>query len=242
MTISGFSGPECREARQLLGVYVVGAIDPADRAIVDDHLGECAACRDELAGLAGLPAMLSRVPEADVERLISGITDLPERADPPPELLNSLLRKVSARRRTRMWRGAVAVAASAVLAAGAATAVSQLTDSHNAQPAGTHVASAMNPVTHVAAVVDYTQTPWHSTDMRVQVSGIAPGTTCQFWVLGSHGSRTQAGYWTIGTGYAAADHWYTAAAPVQPGSVGHFEITNSTGKVLVNIPASPRAG
>ncbi len=43
MTISGFSGPACREMRQLLGVYVVGAIDPAERALVDDHLGECAA-------------------------------------------------------------------------------------------------------------------------------------------------------------------------------------------------------
>ena len=32
MTISGISGPACREIRQLLGVYVVGAIDPAERA------------------------------------------------------------------------------------------------------------------------------------------------------------------------------------------------------------------
>ena len=69
MTMSGFSGPACREIRQLLGVYVVGAIDPAERAIVDEHLGECQLCRDELAGLAGLPAMLSRVPAADVEWL-----------------------------------------------------------------------------------------------------------------------------------------------------------------------------
>jgi len=67
MTISEFSGPACREMRQLLGVYVVGAIDPAERAMVDEHLGQCAACRDEIAGLAGLPAMLSRVPAADVE-------------------------------------------------------------------------------------------------------------------------------------------------------------------------------
>ena len=69
MTVNGFSGPECREMRQLLGVYVVGAIDPAERTMVDEHLGHCADCRDELAGLAGLPAMLSRVPAADVERL-----------------------------------------------------------------------------------------------------------------------------------------------------------------------------
>ena len=82
MTVSGFSVPDCREVRQLLGVYVVGAIDPSERPIVDGHLGECAACRDELAGLAGLPAMLSRVPATDVERLAAGIIDLPEGAEP----------------------------------------------------------------------------------------------------------------------------------------------------------------
>ena len=45
-----------------LGVYVLGAIDPADRALVEAHLTTCRDCRDELAGLAGLPALLSRVP------------------------------------------------------------------------------------------------------------------------------------------------------------------------------------
>ncbi len=39
MTNSGSSGPACRDVRQLLGVYVVGAIDPAERSVVDEHLG-----------------------------------------------------------------------------------------------------------------------------------------------------------------------------------------------------------
>src|SRR5271169_6445016 len=103
MTISGFNGPACREMRQLLGVYVVGAIDPAERAKVDDHLRHCAECRDELAGLAGLPAMLSRVPAADVEQLSLAPSGLPEMAEPSADMLNSLLRRVTARRRSRMW-------------------------------------------------------------------------------------------------------------------------------------------
>ena len=45
----------CGDIRLALGVYVVGAIDPAERSIVDAHLSHCAACREELAGLAGLP-------------------------------------------------------------------------------------------------------------------------------------------------------------------------------------------
>ena len=52
---------DCAEARLSLGVYVLGAIDPAERALVDSHLAGCRDCRDELAGLAGIPALLSRV-------------------------------------------------------------------------------------------------------------------------------------------------------------------------------------
>jgi anti-sigma-K factor RskA len=237
MTMSGFSGPACREMRQLLGVYVVGAIDPAERARVDDHLRHCAECRDELAGLAGLPAMLSRVPAGDVEQLSLAPSGLPEMAEPPAEMLNSLLRRVSVKRRSRLWRGAVAVAASAVLAAGAATAVSQLTTgSSGGQVSATReVASGTNAATGVAAVVDYTTTPWHSTAMRVQVSGIKPGTTCQFWIIGKDGP-VYAGSWTVHPSYGQPA-WYPVSSPASEASVHGFEITTA-GKVLVNIPAS----
>jgi hypothetical protein len=41
-------------------VYVTGAIAPADRPVVLRHLASCERCRDELAGLAGLPGLLRR--------------------------------------------------------------------------------------------------------------------------------------------------------------------------------------
>ena len=40
---------------------MLGAIDPAERALVEAHLATCRDCRDELAGLAALPALLARV-------------------------------------------------------------------------------------------------------------------------------------------------------------------------------------
>jgi hypothetical protein len=234
MTISGISGPACREIRQLLGVYVVGAIDPAERPIVDEHLGQCASCRDELAGLAGLPAMLSRVPAADVEQLALAPSGLPEMAEPSAELLNSLLRRVSVKRRSRVWRGAVAVAASAAIAAGVATAATQLGGSPVASRAN-EVAIAANAQTHVAAVVDYAATPWASTAMRVQVSGIKTGTRCQFWVVGKNG-RVYAGAWTVRPSYGQRP-WYSVSSSVPASAVHSFQIT-SAGKVLVTIPAS----
>ena len=229
MTISEYSSPACREIRPLLGVYVVGAIDPAERVIVDEHLSQCPQCRDELAGLAGLPAMLSRVPAADVERLSGEPSGLPEMAEPSAELLNSLLRKVTAKRRSRLWRGAVAVAASAAIAAGAATAATELTKA----PVAVHdIARGANAHTNVAAVVDYAPTPWGTTSMRVQVSGIPPGTHCEFMING----RTHASSWTVRAPYGQTA-WYTVSSRVPVSAVHSFQIT-SAGKLLVNIPAT----
>jgi anti-sigma factor RsiW len=58
---SGSGAAECAKVREELGVYVVGAIEPADRARLRGHLASCPRCRDELAGLAGLPGMLRRI-------------------------------------------------------------------------------------------------------------------------------------------------------------------------------------
>ena len=48
---------ECAGIRSQLGVYLTGAIAPADREAVVRHLAGCEDCR---AGLAGLPALLRR--------------------------------------------------------------------------------------------------------------------------------------------------------------------------------------
>ncbi|WP_173098444.1 anti-sigma factor family protein [Actinomadura verrucosospora] len=88
----------CADVRTALGVYVVGAIDPAERGRVEAHLAGCPACRDELAGLAGLPALLGRVEEAQLAQVAG--TAGPDRAEPPdPEFLDSLLARASEQRR-----------------------------------------------------------------------------------------------------------------------------------------------
>jgi len=73
---------DCSEARLSLGVYVLGAIDPAERALVDSHLAGCRECRDELAGLAGLPALLARV--GTEEALALAAADGPGAPGAPP--------------------------------------------------------------------------------------------------------------------------------------------------------------
>ncbi|WP_460363856.1 zf-HC2 domain-containing protein, partial [Actinocorallia lasiicapitis] len=83
----------CHDARLHLGVYVLGAIDPADRTPLERHLAGCPACRDELAGLAALPALLGRVTEPQ----------LTEAAPPGDDhLLTALLARAQAEHRRRL--------------------------------------------------------------------------------------------------------------------------------------------
>lgn len=232
----GFGPPGCRDIRHLLGVYVLGAIDPAERPVVDGHLAGCRACRDELAGLAPLPAMLSRVPAADVEQ-ISRAPAAARGAPPPRQLLDSLLGRVAARRRSRLRRGVLGIAAAALVAAGGTAAAVELAQpaSRPVAAAGAEVARAASSATGVRAVVDYAATPWDGITMRVQVSGLPSGTTCDFYVVGTDG-RAYAGEWTVQGSYGDRA-WYPAASPAPAGSVRGFQLTTTGGKLLVSIPA-----
>jgi anti-sigma-K factor RskA len=228
--MTDMGSPGCREIRQLLGVYVVGAIDPAERAIVDGHLTVCSECRAELGGLAGLPALLSRVPVADAERMVTGGfgDDL---AEPPAELLSGLLRRVSTRRRNRRWRSALALAAAVAIAAGGTATVVSAHEGAERPAVTQDVAKAANG--QVTALVRYSATPWGGTAYRVAVRGIPTGTTCKFWVESGDNHWSVAGTWTVGPGWG--EHWYSMSSAVAQGSVHGFQIT-AGGKTVINIP------
>src|SRR5262249_34315969 len=101
----------CRELRHALGVYVLGAIEPSERAQVDEHLATCAECREELASLAGLPALLRRVPTAEAERLaVADQADSATDETPTDNLLPALLARTTQARRGRPSRGLAAAA------------------------------------------------------------------------------------------------------------------------------------
>jgi hypothetical protein len=227
---------DCGEIRYALGVYVVGAIDPAERAIVDAHLSHCQECREELAGLAGLPALLGRVPKQDAERLALGTEELEE---PPAELLDSLLAQVTARRRARRWRGITAAAAAAVIAVGGGI-VGGAVIGHNHDNAstanGSYLVQGTDAATHVTAAVYYGPEPGGSgTAMRVEVSGIRSGTHCVFWVTNASGQHLKAGNWTVSNGQYGK--WYPAKASVSVANVRGFDITGPNGTQLVTIRA-----
>jgi anti-sigma factor RsiW len=103
-----------RSPRQELGVYLLGAIEPAQRALVERHLTACPRCRAELAGLAGLPSLLRRVPVGEALRLAPDVAA----ALVPSPSLTALARRVSGIRR-RKWCLTAATASIAGFAAAA---------------------------------------------------------------------------------------------------------------------------
>ena len=225
------SDPSCRTYRELLGVYVVGAIEPAERAEVDAHLAQCYECREELAGLALLPALLHRVPLEEAERIAAG--DSPaSQEDPAPDILASLLRKAGARRRTRRLRAAFTTAAAVLIAAGGATAVSQaLSPAQHVHQVAFDVAAAHRG--GVEVTVHYKRTSW-GTGMWVRASGLREWTHCRFWVVAKDGSRTLAGGWIVGP---RGDRlWYPVGSSVPEHTVMGFVLTSGA-RTLVTIPA-----
>lgn len=243
---------DCSEARLSLGVYVLGAIDPAERALVDSHLASCRDCRDELAGLAGLPALLSRVSAAEAIALAesgpggpggAGSPPVSEAAAdeegtaqeaegaPPRELLATVIDLTAARRRRRRLRDAVlGVAAALIIAAGVFGGLRL-----GSSPSQAPQASAQFPgpasgpwqtVTgrsqDMTATVQYRAMGW-GTQLAAKVTGIPVGTACQMWVIGPDGSRTLAASWVVDNNEGKV--WYPASAAVSAGGVHAFEIT-----------------
>jgi anti-sigma factor RsiW len=222
---------DCGDIRHALGVYVVGAIDPAERSVVDAHLSQCLNCREELAGLAGLPALLGRVPLADAERLALGDEELEEA---PAELLDALLGQVSARRRARRWRVIAAAAAAAIIAVGGGGLAGGILMSHRPSTPS-YLARGSDSATHVSAAV-YLSPAASGTKMQVQVMGIPNGTHCQFWATTTDGRHLLVGGWTVNG--SKSGNWYNASTTAAISQLRSFDVSGAKGKILVWIAAS----
>jgi predicted anti-sigma-YlaC factor YlaD len=222
---------QCAQVRQELGVYLLGAIEPAQRALVERHLAACPRCRAELAGLAGLPSLLRRVPAGEALQLAP---DVAAALTPSPSL-TALARRVS-RVRRRNW--CLTAVAAAIAGFAAATGLHALYPAATRAPAAAAprwavTADGTNQGTGAWAAVRYTSLPW-GTEMEVQVTGIAAGTRCQLVVAGPRGQDVTAGGWTIAAGHPAA--WYPASVPFQAASVRDFMVSTG-GKILVTVRA-----
>jgi hypothetical protein len=203
---------------------------------IDAHLTTCRDCRDELAGLASLPALLARVSPEELDRIAEGEASSDEHA--PPELAGTVLDLTAAHRRRSRWRwyGAAAAAVVAIVVGmigGMAAAAGRGTTF--AYPPGSgkwQNVQASSPVTGATAMVSYAKEHW-GTALAAEVDGIPRDTTCQMYVVYADGSRAYAMAWTTADDEGTV--YYSGSVPADKESIAGFQIT-AGGKTLVSVP------
>jgi hypothetical protein len=229
----------CAQARRSLGVYVLGALDIAERDLTAEHLLTCEECQGQVADLAGLPEFLSRLDAAEAGRACAGDSaDMADAGAASGHLPGAVLELVRARRRRNWWRG---LAAAAVIAAIAAALFGSSLGS--AGPArvtivplpagggGWHTVQAASRITGVSATIIYAQQLW-GTSVEVLTDRIPPGATCQLWAVHPGGTRTLAAAWTNARDEGHV--WYAGSVPSSAGAVAKFEIT-ADGKIILTV-------
>ena len=213
----------CSDATVALGAYVVGALDPRERADVEAHLAHCPACRDELAQLAPLPGLMSRL---SIEEAVSG---------PPPvddAMLERLLVAASRDRRVASHRRWLAAAAAvAVLAIGTTAGVVL----HNSMTA-THwqrVTATAGKV-HIAVDVEPGDT---GTALKLWLRGVPAGERCRLVAIADDGSRDTAGSWEATYSGTATIRGITS---IERSHLSRLAIETYDGTILVSA-AVPRS-
>jgi hypothetical protein len=181
--------------------YVLGALSPSDRREFEEHLRGCAECAADVAALAGVPGLLSRISREDGFALL----DAPTTDTIPEEVPTTLLPRLelAARRDRRRRRvGTWALVAGAAAAGVAGTiAVPQLL----AQPADT-VSAELEPVIDIPLTADVELTAAEAGTLLEMTcsypygSGDGKERSYDLFVIDAAGEEQRVSTWTSRTG------------------------------------------
>ena len=222
--------------------YVLGSLDVEERRQYEAHLSTCAECREAVAQLSGMPALLALLDPDEAAALDEASPELPS---PPPELLDSLLAKVSwrdRRRRRLSWTMAAATAAAA------AVVIAVLVGIHPSSS----VPSGAPPATSTSALT-MTRVAPNSINATVSLISQGSGTriemTCTYpnesedsdqhdnnvdklamVVVGRDGSRAQLATWMAPPGVTVRPVGLT---PMRTDQIAAVQIVSDDGDVLL---------
>lgn len=187
--------------------YILGSLSATDRREFEAHITDCPACRQAVAELSGIPAMLSQLDRNDIAA-INATDQPPAISQLPPALLPSLLAAVRARRRrTRVLTWTASAAAAAMLTIGVLVGVHD-TFPTSAPPQATVPALTMNQVgtTLLASTVSLSGHQW-GTNIALKFVCLAPPDahhdTVALVVVGRDGSQTRLATWVAIPGHTA---------------------------------------
>jgi hypothetical protein len=202
--------------------YVLGALPASERVEFEAHLATCEDCRQTVAGLAGIPGLLSRVSPADL-------------ADPmpvPDTLVPGLLRAVRrSGRRRRLVVGMLSAAAVLFAVAGTAAVVNRNDNRPGVAPTTAMTAVVDSPVTASVSLVGH---HW----------GTEVTMTCRYsdtseWsrpydlvAVDDQGTSYDLATWVVGPGKTAS---ISGSVPVQPDHIDRLEIRLASGEPILRL-------
>lgn len=201
--------------RTSLGAYLLGALDPAERARVQEHLATCTACGAELASLAGLPGLLARLDPADLND-----------PDPDPGVLARTLAALVRRRRRTRRRVALAVAA------GSLAALVPVAVAVTAGPPAGRVVTATDQGTGTTGSFALHPRSW-GTSVDVRINHVPYGAVCRLVAVDRQGVREVIGSWSAGYRGEAV---VTVASALPVRRLAALEVVTTDGARLLRAP------
>lgn len=215
--------------------YVLGSLSATERREYEAHLQTCDRCRQAVAQLSGMPALLGLL-DADELPELTATTAEPQLR---PEVLESVLAKVQwRRRRSRLVTSAVVGVAAAVLAVGAVAVVRPAVFG-----AGSSETQAQQlPMNHVAptpfnATIALSSYAWGTRiDMACSYGdwssgGPTPPSNLGMVVVGRDGSRDQIATWL---GMSGATALPSGNTPMPMDKIAAVQLVSAdNGKVLL---------
>ena len=187
--------------------YLLGSLSSADRREFEAHMADCPSCREAVAQLSGMPALLSRLDRSEVAAINESdhTIGLPEMS---PGLLPSLLATVRwRRRRTRLMTWTAAAAAAAVLTIAVFVSVAgNSTTSLPPQATASALPMAQVGTTLLASTVSLSGQQW-GTHIVLKFVCTAPvdahHDTVALVVVGRDGSQSRLATWVAIPGHSA---------------------------------------
>jgi len=187
--------------------YVLGSLSTSDRREFEAHMASCPACREAVADLSGVPALLSQLDGEEVAAMDESGRTSSATPDVSPDLLPSLLATVRwRRRRTRVATWVASAAAAVVLGIGVFVGVQGFTSAPAPQVTASSQPMAQVGTNLLASTVQLSSQHW-GTSINLQCVCLAPinahHDTLAMVVVGRDGSQTRLATWVAEPGHTA---------------------------------------
>ncbi len=214
----------CRDGGTDLGAYVLGALDPGERARMDEHVRDCPTCAAELAEFRVLPGLLDKVDPEDLRSApVAPSPDLFDRVSAAAAADRRAADPTAAARGRNRRRLLIVAAVLAVLGAGAGVAGRLLgpgEDTHSV------VSGPVQMTVTASAQGD-------GTSLDVSVAGVPARTQCKLVVIDRDGNRHEAGEWSA---TYAGEAWFKGWSDVDRSAVEDVVLLGTDGRELVRVP------